>query len=277
MSDDKLYRIKTKDGAHVNEKRKEDGSRAAIQFDEENGLQGPVDLVEVDESEITREVYVEVEKEGRSLGQVMLEDAVAPAVAEVLTELLTRAAEAGINAFGNWMSQKVIPAAKAKGGEFVDKVRESRAAKKAAKIEQKQTEVLEKKSTEVVSVPEKEEGKTVVHTPEEVEQILNNMKFAALYIAAGIRELSNTVVPEDDLNPEKSLAMQAKLNELSSGDIMDTIGFMLEDKNRDKLDQATIQLFEAFRNKDFNVEGEAVPISRYLTAVAEEQQREYVR
>ena len=277
MSDDKLYRIKTKDGAHVNEKRKEDGSRAAIQFDEENGLQGPVDLVEVDESEITREVYVEVEKEGRSLGQVMLEDAVAPAVAEVLTELLTRAAEAGINAFGNWMSQKVIPAAKAKGGEFVDKVRESRAAKKAAKIEQKQTEVLEKKSTEVVSVPEKEEGKTVVHTPEEVEQILNNMKFAALYIAAGIRELSNTVVPEDDLNPEKSLAMQTKLNELSSGDIMDTIGFMLEDKNRDKLDQATIQLFEAFRNKDFNVEGEAVPISRYLTAVAEEQQREYVR
>ena len=52
MADDKLYRIKTKEGAHVNEKIKEDGSKAAIQFDDKNGLKGPVDLVEVDESEI---------------------------------------------------------------------------------------------------------------------------------------------------------------------------------------------------------------------------------
>lgn len=271
MSDDKLYRIKTKDGAHVNEKRKEDGSRAAIQFDEENGLQGPVDLVEVDESEYTREVYVEVEREERSFGQVILEDAVAPAVADVLTELLTRAAEVGINAFGNWMSQKVIPATKAKGGELVDKAREPHAAKKAAKTEQKQATVAVKKPTEVASAHQKAESKTVVHTPEEVEQILNNMKFASLYIAAGIRELSNTVVSDDNLDPETALAMQAKLKALSSGEVMDTIEFMLEDKNRDKLDQATIQLFEAFRNKDFIVEGEAVPISRYLTAVAEEE------
>ena len=63
MTGDKLYRIKTKEGAHVNEKVKDDGSRAAIQFDDENGLQGPVDLVEVDESEYTREVYVEVERQ----------------------------------------------------------------------------------------------------------------------------------------------------------------------------------------------------------------------
>ena len=63
MPDEKVYRIKTKEGAHINEKVKDDGSRAAIQFDEDNGLQGPVDLVEVDESEYTREVYVEVEKE----------------------------------------------------------------------------------------------------------------------------------------------------------------------------------------------------------------------
>ena len=112
MSDERLYRIKTKDGAHVNEKLKEDGSRAAIQFDEDNGLQGPVDLVEVDESEYTREVYVEVERKERSFGQVMLEDAVAPALADALSIMLTRAVESGIDAFGSWMSQKVIPAAK---------------------------------------------------------------------------------------------------------------------------------------------------------------------
>ena len=49
INGDKLYRIKVKDGAHVNNHVKEDGSKAAIQFDEENNLQGPVDLIEVDE------------------------------------------------------------------------------------------------------------------------------------------------------------------------------------------------------------------------------------
>lgn len=117
MPEDKLYRVKTKSGSHLNEKQKEDGSRAAIQFDDENGLQGPVDLVEVDESEYIREtpVYIEVDRKERSFGEVILEDAVAPALEDALTELLTRAADVGINAFGNWMSQKVIPAAKAKG------------------------------------------------------------------------------------------------------------------------------------------------------------------
>ena len=46
---------------------------------------------------------------------------------------------------------------------------------------------------------------------------------------------------------------------------------MLDDKNRDMLDQATIQLFEAFRHKDFIVDGKAVPISRYLISVAKEE------
>ena len=272
MSDEKLYRIKTKEGARVNEKRKEDGSCAAIQFDEENRLQGPVDLVEVDESEYTKEVYVEIEREERSFGQAIIEDAVVPAVTDALTEILIRAAEAGINAFGNWMSQKVIPAAKIKGGELVDKARESYVAKKVSKTERIHKSVTEKKPIEVATATKKEESRTVAHTPEEVEQILNNMKFAALYIAAGIRELSNTVVSDDNLDSETALEMQAKLRELSSGEVMNTIEFMLEDKNRDKLDQATIQLFEAFRNKDFIVEGEAVPISKYLTVVAKEEQ-----
>ena len=52
---------------------------------------------------------------------------------------------------------------------------------------------------------------------------------------------------------------------------MNTIEFMLDDKNRDMLDQATIQLFEAFRHKDFIVDGKAVPISRYLISVAKEE------
>ncbi len=273
MPEEKYYRVKTKDGAHINEKLKEDGSRAAIQFDEENGLQGPVDLVEVDRNELVEErvVYVEPGPQERSFGQVILEDAVAPAVTDALTIVLTSAVEAGIDAFGNWMSQKVIPAAKAKGSELADKANESHAAKKAKKTEPKQTEVAMKKQTRVATPPQQNAGADkVVHTQEEADQILNNMKYASLYIAAGIRELSNTVISDDGSDSERTLALQEKLKELSSGQIMNTIEFMLEDRNRDVLDQATIQLFEVFRHKDFIVEGEAVSISKYLTAVAEE-------
>lgn len=271
MPEDKIYRVRTKEGAHVNEKVNEDGYRAAIQFDEDNDLQGPLEIIEVDKSEFVteREVIVEVEREERSFGQVLLEDAVAPAVAEALTELLTRAAYAGIDAFGNWMSTKVIPAAKVKSVELVSKAKENHAAKKARKVELKQSAIAAKKQTATASITTQPEADTVVHTPEEVNQILNNMKFAALYIAAGIRELSRTVVTSEDMDHATALEMQNRLKELSSGEVMSTIDFMLEDKNRETLDQATIQLFEAFRHKDFIVDGEAVPISKYLSEVAE--------
>lgn len=272
MSEDKLYRIKTKENAHLNDKLKDDGSRAAIQFDRENNLQGPVDLIEVDESEyLTRDVYVEVEKENRSFGQVILEDAVAPAVADALTVLLTRAVEAGIDVFGNWVSQKVIPAAKAKGSELIEKNRQSKTAKKTDKIKLSKTAVGVKEKNEVASAPEKKESNTIIHTQQEVNQILNNMKFASLYIAAGIMELSNTVIADDGTDSERMLEMQSKLKELSSEDITRTIEFMLQDQNRDILDQATVQLFEAFRNKNFIVNGESVPISRFLSADSEEK------
>ena len=210
MSEDKLYRIKTKEGAHINKKVKDDGSRAAIQFDDENGLQGPVDLIEVDESEFIRdrEVYVEVEHIERRFGRVIMEDAVVPAVADALTEILIRAVDVGIDVLTNWMSQKVIPAAKVKGGELIDKAKEAHTSNKARKTIKKATSIAVQTNSNVLETIEKAEGETVVHTKEEVEQIINNMRFAALYIAAGIRELSNTVVIDDELDPEKELGIQ---------------------------------------------------------------------
>lgn len=265
--DEKLYRVKTKDGAHINEKVNQDGSRAAIQFDEGNGLQGPVDLIEVDEDEYTREVYVEVERKERSIGEVILEDAVAPALTEVLTILLERAVDAGVNAIGNVMSQKVIPTAKAKGGELIDKAKASHVIKKEKNTT---TPTLAKKSTDVGSqyVAESKEESKVYHSSDEVDQIINNMRVASLYIAAGIRELSNTIVTDNVNDPKKIIEMQNKLNELSSEQVLTTIDFMLEDKNRDKLDQATLQFFEAFRNGDIIVGGEAVPISNFINDIA---------
>ena len=248
--EEKLYRIKTKEGAHINEKLKEDGSRAAIQFDEENSLQGPVDLIEVD-----------IGSQERSFGRVIMEDALAPALYDVIFSLLDRAAEAGVNAFEAWVAQKVIPAAKAKGEDIIDKAREAHEINKAKRLAKKQAALAEKHKSE-----------PVIHTQEEVDQILNNMKFAALYIAAGIRELSNTVISYDYTDTEKAIEMENKLKELSSENVMKTIDFMLEDRNRELLDQATIQIFEAFKHKDFIVNGEAVPISSYLHERYDEQE-----
>ena len=63
---------------------------------------------------------------------------------------------------------------------------------------------------------------------------------------------------------EKVSELENKYNELSSEQVMNAIDFMLEEKNRDKLDQATLQLFEAFRNHEFIIDGKMVPISNYF-------------
>ena len=69
----------------------------------------------------------------------------------------------------------------------------------------------------------------IYHSPKEVNQIINNMRLAALYIAAGIRELSDTVIVEVDEN-EKVSGLENKYNELSSEQVMNAIDFMLEEK-----------------------------------------------
>lgn len=256
--DEKIYRVKTKDGAHINEKVKEDGSRAAIQFDEENGLQGPVDLVEVDEDEITKEVYVEVERKERSFTNILLEDVVAPVLTEVLLDLTERAVDAGVDTLFN----KVIPAAKAKGTMLIDKAKSSHTEKKEKKQKTQKTQA-HVSTKQGIKKKEPKEQQAVYHTQEEVNQMINNMRYAAMYIAVGIRELSGTIITDAD-SPEKAAEIESKLKELSSEDVMNTINFMLEDRNRDKLDQATLLLFEAFREQSIIVNGETVPISQYL-------------
>ena len=85
MVDERLYRLRSKDGSHFNEKTNEEGWNSAVQFDEENNLQGPLEYQVVDESEYTQ--VVEVERKQRTCYEVILEDVVAPALTEVATYL----------------------------------------------------------------------------------------------------------------------------------------------------------------------------------------------
>ena len=53
--DEKVYQVVKKRNSHINTKMNPDGSKAALQFsDENNGLTGPVDLIEVDREELVR-------------------------------------------------------------------------------------------------------------------------------------------------------------------------------------------------------------------------------
>ena len=70
--DDKLYRVVRKNGSHLNTKVNPDGTRSALQFtDDNNDLNGPVDLIEVDEEELIRTEYIQVPQEERSLDLLM--------------------------------------------------------------------------------------------------------------------------------------------------------------------------------------------------------------
>ena len=57
--DEKLYRVVRKKGSHVNTKVNPDGTKSASQFtDENNDLNGPLDIIEVDMSEYICELCI---------------------------------------------------------------------------------------------------------------------------------------------------------------------------------------------------------------------------
>ena len=83
--EEKLYKIVRKKDSHVNTKLNPDGSKAAIQFtDDGNDLNGPVNLIEVDERELIRTEYIPVQDELRTFKEIVWQDVVAPAMRELL-------------------------------------------------------------------------------------------------------------------------------------------------------------------------------------------------
>ena len=259
--EDKLYRIKTKEGNHINTKVKDDGTRAAIQFDENNNMRGPVDLEEVDSDELYDDYYDDDEDERKKgCGEILFEKAVVEPLADAMGKLAEAAVEATFKAIGFLVKDVVAPAVKS-GAEIVtQKVKDSIRDKKRLKAETALKEVAAKAEHDYYS-----SDSVVQHSPNEVEDIVNNMKNAAIYIAASIRELQRTVVTDEGTNPERTKQLQESLQRLSSDEVMSFINCALEDKNRASLDEASIRIFSAFRDGKFIVDEELVPISNYIS------------
>lgn len=72
-TDKKLYRVIRKDGSHLNIKMNPDGRKSALQVtDDNNDLNGFVDLLEVDEEELIRFEYISVPQADRSIGDLLM-------------------------------------------------------------------------------------------------------------------------------------------------------------------------------------------------------------
>lgn len=269
-TDEKLYRVVRKDGSHLNTKVNPDGTKSALQFtDDNNDLNGPVDLLEVDEEELIRTEYISVPQTERSLGERLIDEVVIPVIRDATTQLL----EYGTEKAEIWIEEKVVPVAKSKvkaGWEnlklFISAIKDFDKPIKATQIVTEQKNTFKASEVEVVNTVGDQEEKKYALSPEEVELLLDTARRSALMIAASLSILNNSVVMDDGTDPDRIEMIQRGIEQLSSRDITTQIDLLLEDKNSGLLDEASIFMLRAFREGMFIGNGTPIPVSRYTDA-----------
>lgn len=269
-TDEKLYRVVRKDGSHLNTKVNPDGTKSALQFtDDNNDLNGPVDLLEVDEEELIRTEYISVPQAERSLRERLIDEVVIPVIRDATTQLL----EYGTEKAEIWIEEKVVPVAKSKvkaGWEnlklFISAIKDFDKPIKATQIVTEQKNTFKASEVEVVNTVGDQEEKKYALSPEEVELLLDTARRSALMIAASLSILNNSVVMDDGTDPDRIEMIQRGIEQLSSRDITTQIDLLLEDKNSGLLDEASIFMLRAFREGMFIGNGTPIPVSRYTDA-----------
>jgi len=275
--DDKLYWVVRKKGNHLVQSKKTDGALSGVQFnDVDNSMSGPIELIEVDEEEIRNTVVIQ---ERPTFGQMLLEEVVIPVISEVVQEGLN----IGFNYFERWLEEKAIPKTKKKAKEFSENAKivmsgvrdglagkETKAARLIREAKDQKTNSTQINVTENMSVETAKEERynsdeyKEARSLEEVQELINAMRNSAMTLATCIRMLSNTVVKDNGENPELRLEMQKKFESLTTQEMMGQINQLLEDKNRNLLDQSSLIMLAAFRDGNFIVGSEPVPISKFL-------------
>lgn len=269
-TDEKLYRVVRKDGSHLNTKVNPDGTKSALQFtNDNNDLNGPVDLLEVDEEELIRTEYISVPQAERSLGERLIDEVVVPVIRDATTQLL----EYGTEKAEIWIEEKVVPVAKSKvkaGWEnlklFISAIKDFDKPIKATQIVTEYKNTFKASEIEVVNKAENQEEKKYALSPEEVELLLDTARRSALMIAASLSILNNSVIMDDGTDLERIAMIQRGIEQLSSKDITTQIDLLLEDKNSGLIDDASISMLRAFREGMFIGNGTPIPVSRYTDA-----------
>lgn len=265
ITEEKLYRIARKKDSHVNTRLNPDGSRAAIQFtDDGKSLNGPLNLIEVDESELIRTEYVPIQDTPRTFKEIIWQDVVTPA----MRDLLYQAMMEGYDSLCNQLKTKAVPVLKAKTQSIMKDVdviatgiKNGFVGKtpKALELSNKSVVIEPNYSSSVAAKQQK-----TVRSKEEIESIVHTMRVSAVTLAACIRMLNNTVMGDDGNDPQLRLEIQRNLQTLSANDVMRQIDLLLEDKNRALLDEEEFTILSSFRKGYFLVNEERISITRYL-------------
>ena len=267
--DDNFYRVVHKDGSHLNTKVNPDGSKSALQFtDDNNGLNGPVDLIEVDESELIRTEYIQVPQKKQPLRERLINEVVIPVVKDASIQILNycvEKAELGLK-------EKAGSVIKEKAGWqnikiFASVLKDPSTPTKAEQIISEQENSSITKTTEIANtnISDEQDNKEYILSSKEVQQLLEMTKRSALMLAASLNILNNSVIMDDGTDEERIAMIRRSIKQLSSKDITTQINLLLEDKNSVFLDATSIEMLKAFRNGIFIGNGTPIPISRYIT------------
>lgn len=275
--DEKLYRVVKKKCSHINTKTNPDGSRAALQFGDDNDLMGPVDLIEVDESDFVRTEYIDVEPGPRSLQQIIMEDVVVPVARDAIEQILN----IGFQHFKVWMEEKAVPATNKKAKKVGENVKiiflgvkatikgeEPKAVKMLREKEEQEKGIVVALSMELKEndrVSDEEKDPKIELSQEEIKYIIGLMRRSAGTLVGCINLLRNAVIADTNMDVEHRIELQKQLEVHTTEDIMSEIDLLLEEKNREVLDATSLRILAAFREGKFFVDEERIPISNYIS------------
>ena len=117
------------------------------------------------------------------------------------------------------------------------------------------------KSVDSVQVDQKSENKIAI-TPYEFEQIVALTKRSAVTLVGCINLLKSSAI--SDMDENQRIEFENRIKELTTEDLMREINLLLEDKNKGILSPESFAILSAFRNGEFIVDGERVPIGKYI-------------
>lgn len=271
--DGKLYRVIKKTDSHINTKLNPDGSKSAIQFTNEgNELSGPLDIIEVDEYELTK--AVSIDNKPRTLREIVIEEVLVPAAQEVLYNAFI----IGYEKICYQLKTNAIPKIKRKSTDLFKNTKIIASGIKAAVAGEKPKvlQIMKKYNTESENIiaahnEEYQEHETVIRTEEEVIDIINAMKISAITLVACIRMLNKTVISDDGSDVNVRLEIQNNIQTLTASDVISQIELLLEEKNKGLLDDESRSILLAFSEGYFIIDDKKVPIALYKDSTISEQ------
>ena len=263
--------------SYLVQSKKTAGALSGLQFNDVNkSMMGPIELIEVDEEETQNTVVIQ---ESPTFGQMIFEEV----VVSVISEAVQKGLNIGFSYFERWLEEKAIPKTKKKAKEFSENAKmvmsgvrdgldgkETKVARLIREAEDRKANGTQIVVTENVSVETAKEERhnskeyKEARSVEEVQALINAMINSAMTLATCIRILSNTVVKDKGESPELRLEMQKEFESLTTQEMMGQINQLLEDKNRKLFDQSSLIMLAAFRDGNFIVDGEPVPIRHFL-------------